>query len=320
MLAEMYGMMPSANTVARPKLPPANRSYRLNSVPCPWFRRKSARAWTFTPGVAMCAPMRYTTRHRSVKRIFSFSSGTLNRLGSRGAVIDSARDRPARLLDLRAGGGRHLHALHAELPLHVAGAQQLDRMVRPADQARAEQRFGRHLEALGELAQVPDVDHLRRLLERVREPALGDAADERHLTALEPGAYLAALTRGLPLTATTCRLADARAGTAPLADAGAMGARRRSQGGQGDTRYVGLGRLRRPGPLGSPGPWLRLRFRLCSRLRHCLLPCLYLRRRHLDEMTHLIQHAPERRAVGLHYDVPVVLQAKRFERAPLGRG
>src|SRR5207249_667353 len=35
----------------------------------------------------MCAPTRYTTRHRSVKRIFSFSSGTLNRLGSRGAVI-----------------------------------------------------------------------------------------------------------------------------------------------------------------------------------------------------------------------------------------
>src|SRR2546425_400730 len=35
----------------------------------------------------MCAPMRYTTRHRSVKRIFSFSSGTLNRLGSLGAVI-----------------------------------------------------------------------------------------------------------------------------------------------------------------------------------------------------------------------------------------
>ncbi len=39
MLAEMYGMIPSANTVARPKLPPANRSYRLNSVPWAWFFR-----------------------------------------------------------------------------------------------------------------------------------------------------------------------------------------------------------------------------------------------------------------------------------------
>src|SRR5919197_533895 len=112
-------MMPSANTVAREKPPPANRSYRLNSVPCPAFRRKSASAWTFTPGVAMWAPMRYTSRHRSVKRIFSFSSGTLNRLGSRGAVIRSARDRAARLLDLGAGRGRHRHALHAEFALDV---------------------------------------------------------------------------------------------------------------------------------------------------------------------------------------------------------
>src|SRR5947207_14429219 len=185
MLAEMYGMIPSANTVARPKLPPANRSYRLNSVPCPWFRRKSASACTLTPGVAMCAPMRYTTRHRSVKRIFSFSSGTLKRLGRRGAVIGSTRDGPARLLDLRAGGGGHLHALDAELALHVARAQQLDRMVRTPDQPRSEQRLRCHFQALGELAQVSDVDHLRHLLERVREAALGNAADERHLPALE---------------------------------------------------------------------------------------------------------------------------------------
>src|SRR2546428_8934457 len=75
----------------------------------------------------MCAPMRYTTRHRSVKRIFSFSSGTLNRLGSRGAVMGgSARDGAARLLDLRAGRGRHRHALHAELALYVPHAEQLD--------------------------------------------------------------------------------------------------------------------------------------------------------------------------------------------------
>src|SRR6266513_2167641 len=71
----------------------------------------------------MCAPMRYTTRHRSVKRIFSFSSGTLNRLGSRGAVMGSGRDAAARLLDLRAGRGRHRHALHAELALHVTHAE-----------------------------------------------------------------------------------------------------------------------------------------------------------------------------------------------------
>src|SRR5881296_1197866 len=177
----------------------------------------------------MCAPMRYTTRHKSVKRIFSFSSGTLNKLGRRGAVIGSARDRSARLLDFRAGGGRHLHALHAELALHVAGAEQFDRVVRTTDQARSEQRLGRYLEALGQLTQVSDVDHLRRQLERVCEPALGNATDERHLAALEPGAHLAALARRLALAAATGGLAQSRARTPPLAEARAVRPGRRPQ-------------------------------------------------------------------------------------------
>src|SRR2546425_5363657 len=159
----------------------------------------------------MWAPMRYTTRHRSVKRIFSFSSGTLNRLGSRGAVMGgSARDGAARLLDLRAGRGRHRHSLHAELTLHVPHAEQLDRAVRPAHQPRTEQRLRSDLGALGELAQVPDVDHLRGLLERIREAALWDAANERHLPAFEPGPRLPAGARGLTLAAPPRRLADPR--------------------------------------------------------------------------------------------------------------
>src|SRR6266567_65666 len=145
----------------------------------------------------MCAPMRYTTRHRSVKRIFSFSSGTLNRLGSRGAVMGgSARDGAARLLDLRAGRGRHRHALHAELALYVPHAEQLDGVVRPAHQPGAEQRLRRDFGALGKLAQVPNVHHLCGLLERVCEATLRDAADEGHLAAFESGADLAALARG----------------------------------------------------------------------------------------------------------------------------
>ena len=58
MLAEMYGMMPRAKTVARRKAPPEKRSYSPNSVPDPRVPMKSARASTFTPGVAMCAPIR----------------------------------------------------------------------------------------------------------------------------------------------------------------------------------------------------------------------------------------------------------------------
>src|SRR6059036_1965391 len=158
-------MMPSAKIAARDSPPPANRSYRENSVPCERCAY-SASAWTLTPGVAMWAPMRYTSRHRSVKKIFSFSSGTLNRLGICGAVMGSRRDRAARLLDLRAGGGGDRHAPDREAPRHLAHAQELDGTVRPAHQAGAEQRIGGHLDAFRELREGADVDHLCGLPER----------------------------------------------------------------------------------------------------------------------------------------------------------
>src|SRR5882724_3718974 len=220
----------------------------------------------------MCAPTRYTTKHRSVKRIFSFSSGTLNRLGSLGAVTGSARDGAARLLDLRAGRGRHRHALHAELALHVAHAEQLDGAVRPAHQPGTEQRLRCDLGPLGELAQMPDVDHLCRLLERVREAALRDAADERHLPALETGTRLPARPRGLTLAAPPRRLADPGARAAPLADACAVRAGWPPETRQRDVRELGPRRLR-PRLRFWPRPRLRLRLRL----RHRLFPCLYLR-------------------------------------------
>src|SRR5260370_10139099 len=193
-------MMPSAKTVARPKLPPANRSYKLKRVPWPWLRRKSASDWTFTPGVAMWAPMRYTTRHKSVKRIFSFSSGTLNRLGSRGAVIGSARDCAAGLLDLGARGSRNRHALHAELALHVAHAQQLNRAVRPAHESGAEQCFRRDLDTLGVAAELAHVHHLCRLFEGDGEGPRGDEADDAELPTLECLGLLPAGARGRTLT------------------------------------------------------------------------------------------------------------------------
>src|SRR5216117_2302889 len=40
----------------------------------------------------------------------------------------------------------------------------------------------------------------------------------------------------------------------------------------------------------------------------------------LDQVAHLVQHAPERRTILLHHDRLVVLQAQRFERPPLERG
>src|SRR5207245_953725 len=99
---------------------------------------------------------------------------------------------------------------------------------------------------LGELIQVADVHDLGRLLERVGEAPFGDAPDERHLTALEPGPRLAARARGLALAAATGRLADPRPRPPPLADAHAVRAARRLEARQADVRQLALER-RPPG-------------------------------------------------------------------------
>src|SRR6266702_2212432 len=209
------------------------------------------------------------TRHRSVKRIFSFSSGTLNRLGIWGAVIGQLA------------------------------------IVPPACSILAR----------GEAVQVPHVDHLRRLLERVREPALGDAPDERHLPALEARPFLSPGAGRLAFPAPACGLSDAGAGTAPLADARPVRAARWLEGRQREEPDFALGCLgsRRPS---APPPPPRPRCRL--HLRHDLFS--RLRGRHLDEVAHLMKHAPQRRVVLLHDRVLVMLQPQGLERAPLERG
>ena len=55
--AEMYGMIPSANTVSRRRLPPEKRSTMPSSVPCTWLKN-SARAAASMPGVGTWAPSR----------------------------------------------------------------------------------------------------------------------------------------------------------------------------------------------------------------------------------------------------------------------
>src|SRR5207249_5129846 len=131
---------------------------------------------------------------------------------------------------------------------------QLDRPVRPAHQSGAEQRLRRDLDTLGQLSRVTDVHHLRGLLKRVREAALRDAADERHLAALEPRPGLAARARGLTFAPPAGGLADPRAGAAPLADAGTVRA-------HGGPQAVQHHPLRRDRLRFGPRPRLRLRFR-----------------------------------------------------------
>src|SRR5439155_12761371 len=147
--------------------------------------------------------------------------------------------------DLGFCARRHGDALHNELPpLDLAGAEQLDRVIGTPHEPGAEQRLGRHLDALRQQHKVADVHDLRRLLERIGEPALGDAADERHLPALESGAHLATLARGLTLAAAAGRFADTRPRAATLANAHAVRALRRLQVVQRQARRCGRGRFR----------------------------------------------------------------------------
>src|SRR3990172_2893824 len=153
--AEIYGMIPSASIVARDRPPPTNMSYTPKRVCAPWLRTKSLNTWTLTPGVAMCAPARYTTRTSSVNRIFSLSSGTANRLGMRGPVISgSPLEAAARLLDLLPRPRRRGAAPDKVGARHVPEAQDLDRIVRPAHQPGGHQRGGGHL-FRGQFDQLP---------------------------------------------------------------------------------------------------------------------------------------------------------------------
>src|SRR5438034_1012098 len=141
-----------------------------------------------------------------------------------------------------------------ETPPPANRSYKLNRVPWPAHQSGAEQRLRRDLDTLGQLSQVTDVHHLRGLLKRVREAALRDAADERHLAALEPRPGLAARARGLTFAPPAGGLADPRAGAAPLADAGTVRA-------HGGPQAVQHHPLRRDRLRFGPRPRLRLRFR-----------------------------------------------------------
>src|SRR5690348_12241242 len=48
--------------------------------------------------------------------------------------------------------------------------------------------------------------------------------------------------------------------------------------------------------------------------------CLLLRRRHLDEVPHFVEHAAQGRVIGMDHDGLMMLQTQRLERAPQTRG
>src|SRR6266568_1009958 len=193
MEAEMYGMIPRAKIVSRLRLPPENRS-RNPRIPPPCCRKNDSSAWKLIPGTGMWPPTRYTASIRKVKTTRFLRSGMLKMF-----LIDS--NMPAPLRARRRGDGLGASPGPGDLLQgRLAEAVRLDDDG-PGDLAL--QRVER-----------AEVDHRVFLAEQVREPALRNAALQRHLAALEAEVLLAPRARQLPLVARRGGLAVPGARTA----------------------------------------------------------------------------------------------------------
>lgn len=132
----------------------------------------------------------------------------------------------AGLLDLRLGGGR-AGDLHGELLRELAVAEDLDLRLLVVREARLRERLDRDLGAGFELLlEVRNIDGESLSIERgIVETALGQAANQRHLTTFEQQLMLMAFTGLLALLALARRLAHARAAAATDALPALAGAR-----------------------------------------------------------------------------------------------
>src|SRR5688572_2783120 len=140
--AEMYGMIPRANTDRRLNAPPEKRS-RKPKTPELTALKNSESATGSTPGVGMCDPRRYTASSANVKstRLRRSSIAQMLRTVSTtlGTLLDLL-DRAAGGLDGRLRGGRELGGRNGELLGELAVAEHLDAVVLSLDQARLTQR------------------------------------------------------------------------------------------------------------------------------------------------------------------------------------
>src|SRR5688572_25740854 len=128
------------------------------------------------------------SRHRSVKRIFCFSSGVRNRLPTAAAGLVCAMlrlDAASRRENLLPGRRAHLDAAHRHGTRELAVGQHLRRTLPAMHPALLGQRFLRHLGPLGPAVQRFQGNDLMLDAELVREPALRQPTREGHLTTLE---------------------------------------------------------------------------------------------------------------------------------------
>src|ERR1017187_6831899 len=147
-------------------------------------------------------------------------------LGRHGGFAADDLARPAPGFDFGARRDAERAHAHHQLFGQFAFAENFHSAGAAVGQAgRAQSRFI-HAHAVVEPLQFADVHRdITRAKPRVVEPALGDAADERHLAAFKTDANRAAGTRRLALAAATARLAMTAGFTLAEPFAAMLGAR-----------------------------------------------------------------------------------------------
>src|SRR6516165_4676618 len=138
--------------------------------------------------------------------------------------------RAAGLGDLFLGGGAKSLGVNGELGLELAIAENLDRIRGPANKAVRTEKFGSNRLARREHVKFLEIDDGIRYPERTVEPALRDAAMQRHLPALEAAAARITAPGFLALVAGAGGLPEFRAHAAPDAHLALAGTLRRPQG------------------------------------------------------------------------------------------
>src|SRR5262245_45210636 len=113
-------------------------------------------------------------------------------------------------LDLRPGRGAESMGADGQFAGEVAITEDLDPSNRPIGQARAAQSGFIHSSAVVEPIQGFEIDgQINRRVPGIVEPALGNAANERHLAAFKADADRAAGTGSLALATASAGLAVA---------------------------------------------------------------------------------------------------------------
>src|SRR5690606_9514747 len=125
-------------------------------------------------------------RMKSVKRIFSFSSGIRNSVATGLLISAELLDATPRALDLLSRRLAERVRGNGELPRDLSGPEHLHRAVRVTDQAPLRQHLGGDLRIV-QLLQLLNVHHLVLHPVQVVETALRETALERHLPTLIAG-------------------------------------------------------------------------------------------------------------------------------------